>query len=88
MYFLQSWLESVQASGLVEFKSLLHSFTDWVDGIINAIRLHYSNEFLEGHNNKIKVLKRGCFGICNFSLFRNRILFMNAAAQRKRETSH
>ena len=44
----------------------IHEFTDWFDGIINTIRLHYSNGFMEGHNNKIKVLKRVCFGIRNF----------------------
>ena len=87
-YFLRSWLDLVQDSGLAEFKSLLHSFTDWFDGIINAIRFHYSNGFMEGHNNKIKVLKRVCFGIRNFSRFRNRILFIDAATQRKRGTSH
>ena len=87
-YFLRFWLDLVQASGLAEFKSLLHSFTDWFDGIINTIRLHYSNGFMEGHNNKIKVLKRVCFGIRNFHRFRNRILFMDAATHSKRGTSH
>jgi len=87
-YFLRFWLDLMQDSRLAKFKSLMHSFTDWFDGIINAIHFHYFNGFMEGHNNKIKVLKRVCFGIRNFSRFPNRILFMDAATQRKRGTSH
>ena len=78
IYYLQSWLELVKSSQLKEFNALLRSFKDWFDGIINAIRLRYSNGYMEGHNNKIKVLKRVSFGIRNFYRFRNRILFMDA----------
>ncbi|NLL46606.1 MAG: transposase, partial [Clostridiales bacterium] len=35
--------------------------------------------FPEGCNNKIKVLKRVCFGVRNFSRFRNRIFHCAAA---------
>ena len=42
--------------------------------ILNAIRFSWSNGFTEGCNNKIKVLKRVCFGVKNFNRFRNRIL--------------
>ena len=34
--------------------------------------------FIEGCNNKTKVLKRVCFGMRNFSNFRKRILFCHA----------
>ena len=37
----------------------------------------WSNGFIEGCNNKTKVLKRVCFGMRNFRNFRNRILFAN-----------
>lgn len=76
VYFLSTWLELVKTAQLTEFNALLRSFKDWFDGIINAIRLHYSNGFMEGHNNKIKVLKRVCFRVRNFTHFKNRILFM------------
>ncbi|MDD4320025.1 MAG: transposase, partial [Acidaminococcaceae bacterium] len=36
----------------------------------------YSNGYIEGHNNKIKVVKRLSFGIKNFNILRNRILYM------------
>ena len=38
----------------------------------------WSNVFIEGCNNKTKVLKRVCFGMRNFRNFRNRILFSHA----------
>jgi transposase len=37
----------------------------------------WSNGFTEGCNNKIKVLKRICFGVRNFRRFRNRILHLS-----------
>lgn len=87
VYFLSTWLELVKAAQLTEFQALLRAFKDWFDGIINAIRLHYSNGFIEGHNNKIKVLKRVCFGIRNFNRFRNRILFMDAWSPKKKRNT-
>ena len=41
----------------------------------------WTNGFIEGCNNKTKVLKRVCFGMSNFDYFINRILF---AAERSR----
>ncbi|WP_418525294.1 transposase [Ruminococcus sp.] len=35
-----------------------------------------TNGFIEGCNNKIKVLKRNAYGYRNFKRFRNRILHM------------
>ena len=73
---LQAWLEEVRQAGLAEFKSLLTSFTDWFDYIINALFLPWSNGCTEGCNNKIKVLKRISFGVRNFKRFRNRIVYL------------
>ncbi|MCD8191711.1 MAG: transposase, partial [Oscillospiraceae bacterium] len=42
--------------------------------ILNAFDCTYTNGFTEGCNNKTKVLKRACYGVQNFSRFRNRIL--------------
>ncbi|WP_218118807.1 transposase [Megasphaera paucivorans] len=39
---------------------------------------------MERHNNKINVLKRVCFGIRNFSRFRNRILFIECCCTTKK----
>ena len=46
--------------------------------ILNSMDVPWSNGFIEGCNNKTKVLKRVCFGMRNFSNFRRRILFCHA----------
>ncbi|WP_080488532.1 transposase [Lactiplantibacillus plantarum] len=44
--------------------------------IENALKYQYSNEPLEGTNNKIKVLKHTAYGFGNFNNFRLRIHLM------------
>lgn len=42
----------------------------------NIIGESVSNGFIEGSNNKIKVLKRISYDVRNFERFRNRILYL------------
>lgn len=49
----------------------------------NALIYNYSNGFLEGINNYIKVLKRVAFGYKSFFHFRNRILICRKLLQQK-----
>lgn len=39
-----------------------------------GLSLRYSSGAVEGHNNKIKMLKRQMFGRANFDLLRKRVL--------------
>ena len=57
-----------------EFKHCITTFTNWRTEIANIVGATISNGFIEGSNNKIKVLKRISFGVQNFERFRNRIL--------------
>ena len=68
------WLFHAETSNLSEFKSCITTMHNWSMYIFNSFDVPYSNGFTEGCNNKTKVLKRVCFGIRNFSTFRNRIL--------------
>ncbi|OPF87778.1 hypothetical protein BW731_06055 [Vagococcus martis] len=45
-------------------------------GFMNAFKYSYSNGFLEGINNKIKVIKRVAYGYRNFLLFKRRIFLI------------
>ncbi|WP_431844371.1 transposase [Peptoniphilus lacrimalis] len=45
------------------------------DEICNSFDYPWSNGPLEGTHTKIKTLKRNCFGMKNFNLFRKRIMF-------------
>ena len=73
--FLTTWLELVKESGLEEFQSIIRTFKEWKNEILEGLTRVYSNGFTEGMNNKIKVLKRIAFGYRNFKRFRRRILF-------------
>lgn len=49
----------------------------WKEYILNSfIDERYSNDYAEGINNKIKVIKRIAFGYKSFELFRGRILYI------------
>ncbi|OBZ32401.1 ISL3 family transposase, partial [Megasphaera sp. DISK 18] len=74
-HFLTQWLHLVEESGVGEFSSVLKTFKDWRQAILNGLTQVYSNGFTEGMNNKIKVLKRVAFGFRNFERFRARILW-------------
>lgn len=72
---LLKWLDLVQESNLGEFRSILTTFNDWREEIVRGLVSKHSNGYIEGHNNKIKVIKRLSFGIKTFNIFRNRVLY-------------
>ena len=72
---LIDWLMSVEVMDLPEFSDCTKAYRNWFYEILNSLDVPWSNGFIEGCNNKTKVLKRVCFGMRNFSNFRKRILF-------------
>jgi transposase len=62
---LQVWRQKVTASGLTCFDRFLNLLETWLDRIANYFRHHQTSGFVEGLNNKLKVLKRRCYGIYN-----------------------
>ncbi len=84
------WQEHVIASELEPFMKMLNStssIASWYRAIKNSCMTGYSNGFVEGYHNKIKVLKRICFGVRNFERFRNRIsLYCSCFLGAKRQT--
>ena len=75
---LIDWLAAVEVMDLPEFSDCTKAYRNWFREILNAMDVPWSNGFVEGCNNKTKVLKRVCFGMRNFSNFRKRILFCHA----------
>ena len=75
---LANWLLSVEVTVLPEFSDCTRAYRNWFHEILNSMDVLWTNGFIEGCNNKAKVLKRTCFGIRNFRNFRNRILHCNA----------
>jgi transposase len=62
---LQQWITTVEKSGLTCFDGFLKLMTQHMNGIANYFRDRYTSGFVEGFNNRIKVLKRRCYGIFN-----------------------
>ena len=74
---LADWLLSVEVMDLPEFQDCTKAYHNWFHEIINSLEVPWTNGFIEGCNNKTKVLKRTCYGMRNFNNFRKRILFCN-----------
>lgn len=71
---LRDWLLLANQLSIPEFQHCITTFTNWSTEIANIVGENISNGFIEGSNNKIKVLKRISFGVQNFRRLRNRIL--------------
>ena len=74
---LIDWLYSVEVMDLPEFKDCTKTYRNWFQEILNSMDVPWTNGYIEGCNNKTKVLKRVSYGMRNFSHFRKRILFCN-----------
>ena len=74
---LVDWLYSVEVMDLPEFHDCTKAYHNWFHEIVNSLYVPWTNGFIEGCNNKTKVLKRTCYGMRNFNNFRKRILFCN-----------
>jgi transposase len=62
---LQAWKQLVQDSGLDCFNSFLVTLDKRMEEITNYFVARQNSGFVEGLNNKIKVIKRRCYGIFN-----------------------
>ena len=74
---LVDWLFSVEVMDLPEFHDCTKAYHNWFQEIINSLDVPWTNGYIEGCNNKTKVLKRVSYGMRNFNNFRKRILFCN-----------
>ena len=74
---LIDWLYAVEVMDIPEFHDCTKACHNWFQEIINSMDVPWTNGYIEGCNNKTKVLKRVCYGMRNFNNFRKRILFCN-----------
>ena len=75
---LIDWLYSVEVMDMPEFYDCAKAFHNWFREILNSMDVPWTNGYIEGCNNKTKVLKRVAYGMRNFNNFRKRILFCNS----------
>ncbi|MGZ9234407.1 MAG: transposase, partial [Anaerolineales bacterium] len=59
----QGWIQQVQASGLPCFDPFLKMLATRWEEITNDFSQRENRAFVEGCNNKVKVLKRRCYAI-------------------------
>lgn len=62
---LRFWRQRVIKSKLSCFDGFLKLLDTWQELIANYFIDHQTSAFVEGLNNKLKVLKRRCYGLCN-----------------------
>jgi transposase len=62
---LRAWCKRVRQSGLAEFERFLGTLDRWMDEITNYFQGRQTSGFVEGFNNRVKVLTRRCYGIFN-----------------------
>ena len=74
---LADWILAAEIMDIPELYNCTNAYRNWFNEILNSMDVPWSNGFIEGCNNKTKVLKRVCFGMRNFHNFRKRILFCN-----------
>ena len=68
-----AWRQRVEKSGLKCFDPFLKTLVHWWEEITNYFIDRASSGFVEGLNNKLKVLKRRCYGIFNLKHLFQRI---------------
>jgi len=72
---LKSWINAVEASSLSCFSGFIKTLRHHFDDIANYFVCRLNSGFVEGFNNKIKVIKRRCYGILNLNhLFQKIVL--------------
>lgn len=62
---LKNWIEKVKNSELTSYNSFLSTLTKRLNEIANYFVFRENSGFVEGLNNRLKVLKRRCYGIVN-----------------------
>lgn len=70
---LIKWCHKVRRSTLTCFDKFLTTLDHWVDKIANYFSDRLSSGFVEGLNNKVKVLKRRCYGILQITTLFQRL---------------
>ena len=60
---IRVWKKRVKNSGLTCFDKFLKTLSNWFDEITNYFTRRLTSGFVEGFNNRLKTLKRRCYGL-------------------------
>lgn len=71
---LKDWIRRAKLFSQKEWYFCIRAFKNWFDEITNSFNYPWTNGYVEGSHNKIKVIKRTSYGYNNFYHFRIKIL--------------
>lgn len=71
---LSEWILSVIREDTAQYYPFVRTLLNWKENILNYFDNWVSSGFVEGVNNKIKLIKRKAFGFVNFENFRLKII--------------
>lgn len=71
---LSMWVLNVMRKDTTEYYAFVRTLLNWEQNILNYFDNWISSGFVEGINNKIKLIKRKGFGFTNFENFRRKII--------------
>ncbi len=71
---LQGWMDAVEADDLPALHSFVAGLRRDHDAVVAGLSLRWSSGPVEGHVNRLKMLKRQMFGRANLDLLRRRVL--------------
>lgn len=71
---LNPWFDKVSESGLVDLQRVAAGMESDAAAIVEAICSRWSNGVVEGHVNRLKMLKRQMYGRAGFELLRRRVM--------------
>ena len=82
---LDAWLEAVQASHLEAFQPFVTGVQRDKDAVLAGLTLPWSNGPLEGHVNRLKLIKRSMYGRAEFDLLKRRVLYQSKKNQERKD---
>ena len=86
---LDSWLNKVETSHLQAFQTFVTGVQKDKDAVLAGLTLPWSNGPVEGHVNRLKLIKRSMYGRAEFDLLKLRVLYQSKKSQdRKNKYKH
>lgn len=70
---IERWIATVEKSDVTIFKTFISTLTKYKGQIANYFKSRKNSGFVEGLNNKIKVMKRRCYGLGSVNSYFQRL---------------
>jgi hypothetical protein len=82
---LDAWLNKVEAGHLQAFQTFVTGVQNDKKAVLAGLTLPWSNGPLEGHINRLKLIKRSMSGRAEFDLLKLRVLHQDKKSQKRKK---